>query len=235
MSLASVKEIIGNARSEGRYKLLEHESYEVLRYYGLPVPKFGLARSVDEAVALAEKIGYPVVLKVVSPDIVHKSDVGGVIVNLNTSADVSEAYKRIYKNVGERAPNARVYGVLVQEMVPNGLEVIIGSTRDPTFGPIILFGLGGIFVEVLRDVSLRIAPITVYDAEAMINEIRAAKILEGYRGELPRDKKALTDVILKLSKLVEEVEEIKDVDLNPVMTYEAGRGAKIADARIIIR
>ena len=230
-----MKEIIGNARSEGRYKLLEHESYEVLRHYDLPVPKFGLARSVDEAVALAEKIGYPVVLKVVSPDIVHKSDVGGVIVNLNTSADVSEAYKRIYKNVGERAPNARVYGVLVQEMVPNGLEVIIGSTRDPTFGPIILFGLGGIFVEVLRDVSLRIAPITVYDAEAMINEIRAAKILEGYRGELPRDKKALTDIILKLSKLVEEVEEIKDVDLNPVMTYEVGRGAKIADARIIIR
>jgi acetyl-CoA synthetase (ADP-forming) len=208
-----VREVIGNARSEGRYKLLEHESYEVLRYYGLPVPKFGLVRSVDEAVALAEKIGYPVVLKVVSPDIVHKSDVGGVIVDLNTSADVSEAYKRIYKNVCER--------------VPNGLEVITGSTRDPTFGPIIPFGLGSIFVEVLRDVSLCIAPITAYDAEAMINEIRAAKILDGYRGELPRDKKALADIILKLSKLVEEVEEIKDVDLNPVMIYEAGRGAKI--------
>lgn len=226
--------IIANAKGEGRYKLLEHEAYDVLRVFGLPVPKAGLAKSAEEAVRLSESIGYPVVLKVVSPDIVHKSDVGGVIVGLNNSSEVREAFNKIFKNVGERAPNAKVYGILVQEMVPSGLEVIVGSTKDPTFGPLILFGLGGIFVEVLRDVSFRIVPLTHHDAENMINEIKSAKILEGYRGQAPRDKKALTEILIKLSKFVESVGEVKDVDLNPIMLYEVGKGAKIADARIIL-
>ncbi|MEM1680050.1 MAG: acetate--CoA ligase family protein [Sulfolobales archaeon] len=234
MSSDLVRRIINNAKEEGRYKLLEHEAYDILRVYGLPVPNAGLARSAEEAVKLSESVGYPVVLKVVSPDIVHKSDVGGVIVGLNSPSEVREAFNKIFKNVGERAPNAKVYGVLVQEMVPNGLEVIVGSTRDPTFGPLILFGLGGIFVEVLRDVSFRIVPLTRYDAETMIGEIKSAKILEGYRGQAPRDKKALVDILLKLSRFVEDVSEVKDVDLNPIMLYEVGRGAKIADARIIL-
>lgn len=234
MSLDLVGKIITNAKGEGRYKLLEHEAYDVLRVFGLPVPKAGLARSAEEAVRLSESIGYPVVLKVVSPDIVHKSDVGGVIVGLNNSSEVREAFNKIFKNVGERAPNAKVYGILVQEMVPSGLEVIVGSTKDPTFGPLILFGLGGIFVEVLRDVSFRIVPLTHHDAENMINEIKSAKILEGYRGQAPRDKKALTEILIKLSKFVESVGEVKDVDLNPIMLYEVGKGAKIADARIIL-
>jgi len=234
MGIEVVKRVLENARSEGRSKLLEHEAYEVLGAYGLPVPKAGIARSAEEALKIAEKIGYPVVLKVVSPDIVHKSDVGGVIINLSSPSDVVNAYNTIQKNVSERAPNARIYGVLVQEMVPNGLEVIVGSTRDPVFGPLILFGLGGIFVEVLRDVSFRIVPLTRRDAEGMLEEIKSAKILEGYRGQAPRDKEALIDIILKLSKLVEEVSEIRDVDLNPIMTYEVGKGAKIADARVIL-
>ncbi len=229
-----VARIINNAKEEGRFKLLEHEAYEALRAYGLPVPKAGLARNSEEAVQISEEIGYPVVLKVVSPDIVHKSDVGGVVVGLNNQSEVRDAFNRIFKNVGEKAPNARVYGILVQEMVPNGLEVIVGSTRDPTFGPLILFGLGGIFVEVLRDVSFRIVPLTRYDAETMIGEIKSAKLLEGYRGQPPRDKAALTDILLKLSKFVESVSEVKDVDLNPIMLYEVGKGAKIADARIIL-
>ncbi len=234
MNLDVVKRLINNAREEGRYKLLEHEAYEVLRVYGLPLPNAGLAKDVEDAVELSEKIGYPVVLKVVSPDIVHKSDVGGVVIGLNNPSEVRNAFNMILKNVSMRTPNAKVYGILIQEMVPSGLEVIVGSTRDPTFGPLILFGLGGIFVEVLRDVSFRIVPLTHYDAETMISEIKSAKILEGYRGQAPRDKEALIDILIKLSKFVESVNEVKDVDLNPVMLYEVGKGAKIADARVIL-
>ncbi len=230
-----VKQIIENAKKEGRTKLLEHEAYEVLKAYDLPVPKAGLARSVDEAVKLANKIGYPVVLKIVSPDIVHKSDVGGVKINLRSEEDVKRAYEEIMKSVKEKAPGAKITGILVQEMVPEGLEVIVGATRDPTFGPVLLFGLGGIFVEVLKDVSFRIAPVTRYDAESMLTEIKAAKLLEGYRGMPPRDKEALVKIIMNLSKFMEEQESVSDVDLNPIMAFEVGKGAKIADARVLIK
>ncbi len=235
MAADKAKEVINKAKSEGRKKLLEHEAYDVLRSYGLPVPKAALARNEDEAVKIAEEIGYPVVLKVVSPDIVHKSDVGGVKVGVEGVEDVRKAFNEIMNNVRERAPDAKVSGILVQEMVPEGLEVIVGSTRDPTFGPVLMFGLGGIFVEVLKDVSFRIAPVTKYDAESMLREIKAAKILEGYRGMPPRDKSALVDIIVKLSKFMEEQEDVTDVDLNPIMAFEEGKGAKIADARVLIK
>lgn len=232
---SKAREIIKNAKAEGRNKLLEHEAYEVLSLYGLPVPKAGLAKTPEEAVKIAESVGYPVVLKIVSPDIVHKSDVGGVKVGLRNSEDVIKAFNEISSNVAKHAPKARVTGILVQEMVPEALEVIVGTTRDPTFGPVVLFGLGGIFVEVLKDVSFRIAPVTRYDAESMLTEIKAAKILEGYRGMPPRDKEALVDIITKISKFMEEQEDVTDVDLNPIMVFEEGKGAKIADARILIR
>jgi len=230
-----VKSIILKARSEGRRKLLEHEAYEVLVEYKFPVPKFGLAKNEDEAAKIADSIGYPVVLKVVSPDIVHKSDVGGVLLNLRNADEVREGFKRIMLNVRERAPNAKVEGVLIQEMVPPELEVIVGSTRDPIFGPVVMFGLGGIFVEVLKDVSFRVAPLTPVDADEMIREIKAYRILEGYRGMPPRDLEAIKDILLKTSKLMLEVEEIQDIDLNPVMVFARGKGAKIADARIILK
>ncbi len=230
-----VETLIDKAISEGRNKLLEHEAYEVLHYYGFPVPKYGLAQTADEAVKIAEEIGYPVVLKIVSPDIVHKSDVGGVKLNLNSRDDVVKAFNEILRNVSINAPKARVTGVLIQEMVPSALEVIVGATRDLTFGPVLLFGLGGIFVEVLKDVSFRIAPLTRYDAESMLAEIKAAKILDGYRGMPPRDKEAVIDILLKLSRLMEEQERISDVDLNPIMLFEVGKGAKIADVRILIK
>lgn len=230
-----VRELIEKARSEGRKKLLEHEAYEALRAYGLPVPKAGLARSVEEAVEIAEKIGYPLVLKIVSPDIVHKSDVGGVKVGVKNAEEVKDAFNSIMSNVKDKAPDAKIAGVLVQEMVPEGLEVIVGATRDPTFGPVLLFGLGGIFVEVLKDVSFRIAPVTKFDAESMLGEIKAAKILEGYRGTPPRDKDALVDIIMKLSRFMEEQELVTDVDLNPIMAFEKGKGAAIADARVLIK
>jgi len=230
-----VKRIIEEAKKEGRTKLLEHEAYEVLAAYNLPVPKAALAKSEDDAVKIANEIGYPVVLKIVSPDIVHKSDVGGVKINLKNESDVREAFKSIMESVKEKAPNARITGILVQEMVPEGLEVIVGATRDPTFGPVLLFGLGGIFVEVLKDVSFRIAPVTKYDAETMLSEIKAAKLLEGYRGMPPRDKKALVNIIINLSKFMEEQDSVSDVDLNPIMAFEVGKGAKIADARVLIK
>jgi len=235
MTSNKVDEIIQRARAEGRKKLLEHEAYEVLRAHDLPVPKAGLAKNIEEAVNIAESIGYPVVLKIVSPDIVHKSDVGGVKIGLRSPDEVREAFRSIISNVKVKAPSAKVVGVLIQEMVPEGLEVIVGSTRDPTFGPVLMFGLGGIFVEVLKDVSFRIAPVTKYDAETMLTEIRAAKILDGYRGTPPRDKKALIDIIVMLSKFMENHELVTDVDLNPIMSFEEGKGAKIADARVLIK
>jgi len=235
MGHALVKEIIDKALSEGRRKLLEHEAYTLLRAYNIPVPNADLARSPEEAVKIARNVGFPVVLKIVSPDIVHKSDVGGVKVGLKDETEVEKAFNEIMSNVSKRAPNAKVAGVLVQEMVPDALEVIVGATRDPTFGPIIMFGLGGIFVEVLKDVSFRIAPVTRYDAETMLKEIRAARILDGYRGEPPRDKEALVEIIVNLSKLMEDLNEVSDVDLNPIMAFEKGKGAKVADARVLLK
>jgi len=233
--LMDIYEIINQARKEGRKKLLEHEVYAILQKFELPVPKFGLATTPEEAADIASKIGFPVVLKIVSPDIIHKSDVGGVILDIKSTDEALDAFNKIRKNVSERAPKARVAGILIQEMVPQGLEVIVGGTRDPTFGPVVMFGLGGIFVEVIRDVSFKVVPVTEYDAEQMLKEIKAGKILDGYRNMPPRDKKALVDIILKTSKLLDTVDEIQDVDLNPIMSYEVGRGAKIADARIILR
>ncbi|MCX8208390.1 MAG: acetate--CoA ligase family protein [Sulfolobales archaeon] len=230
-----VREVVYRALDEGRNKLLEHEAYEFLKVYELPVPKFGLATTKEEAAEIAEKIGYPVVLKIVSPDIVHKSDVGGVKVNISSEQEVRKWFEVIMSNVRSRAPAARVSGILVQEMVPQDLEVIVGATRDAVFGPVVMFGLGGIFVEVLRDVSIRITPITEYDAEEMLREIKAAQILQGYRGSPPRDRKAIVDIILKVGRLMEEVPEVTDVDLNPVMVFPEGMGAKIADARILVR
>ncbi|OYT39235.1 MAG: acetyl-CoA synthetase [Desulfurococcales archaeon ex4484_58] len=227
------REIIRRALEEGRSKLLEHEAYELVGSYNIPVPKAYLAKTPEEAGKLAEKIGYPIVLKIVSPDISHKSDVGGVILDLNSKEEVVEAAKKIFDNVSKKAPNARIAGVLVQEMVPYGLEVIVGGLRDGIFGSVVMFGIGGIFVELLRDVSFRIAPISEEEALEMINEIKASKLLEGYRGQPPIDKKALAKIIVNVGELLEENPEIQSIDLNPIMAYSSG--AKVADARIIIK
>ncbi len=233
--MSKVKEIISKALSENRSKLLEHEAYKVLEEYSIPVPGYGLATTAEEAVELAEKIGYPVVLKIVSPDIVHKSDVGGVILNLKSAEEVKNAFNKILENVKKHAPNARIAGVLVQEMVPEDVEVIVGSTRDPIFGPVVMFGLGGVFVEVLKDVSFRVVPLTERDAEEMLSEIKAKKILDGYRHIKPRDKKAIVKIILGVSKIMEENPEISELDLNPIMVFPEGQGAKVADVRIIVK
>ena len=220
------------AKKEGRKNLLETEAKTVCIDYGIPVTKFELAKNEDQAVKFAEKIGFPVVLKIVSPDIMHKSDVGGVIVNLKDADSVQNAYQQIMKNVKKHNVNAKIIGVLVQEMAPASTEVIVGSIKDSQFGPALMFGLGGIFVEVLKDVTFRIAPITEEEAHEMITEVKAYPLLKGYRNTPPADIDAIVQILLKTSKLVTEHQEIKELDLNPIMVYE--KGAKTVDARIVL-
>jgi acetyl-CoA synthetase (ADP-forming) len=200
--------------------------------YGSPVTKFKVAKSESEAVKSAEEIGYPVVLKIVSPDIIHKSDIGGVIIGLNTAKDVRSAYKQIMSKAKKHAPDAQIIGVLVQEMAPSSTEVIVGAIKDPQFGPAMMFGLGGIFVEVLKDVTFRVAPITEEEAREMITEVKAYPLLKGYRNLPPADTNAIVKILLNASKLVMEYQQIKELDLNPIMVYE--KGAKTVDARIIL-
>ncbi len=227
------REIILNALKEERRKLLEHEALELIKAYGAPIADAGLAKTPEEAGELAEKMGFPVVLKVVSPDISHKSDVGGVIVGVNSKEEAIEAAKKIIENVSKNVPSARITGILVQKMAKKGLEIIVGGLRDNIFGPVVMFGLGGIFVEVLKDVSFRVAPISYEDAYEMMREIKSAKLLEGYRGQPPVDKKAIADIIIAVAKLLEENPEVDSVDLNPVIAYPDG--AVVVDARVILK
>jgi len=227
------REIILNALKEERRKLLEHEALELIKAYGAPIADAGLAKTPEEAGELAEKMGFPIVLKIVSPDISHKSDVGGVIVGVNSKKETIEAAKKIIENVSKNVPNVRITGILVQKMAKKGLEIIIGGLRDNIFGPVVMFGLGGIFVEVLKDVSFRVAPISYEDAYEMMKEIKSAKLLEGYRGQPPVDKKAIADIIIAVAKLLEENPEVDSVDLNPVIAYPDG--AVVVDARVILK
>jgi acetyl-CoA synthetase (ADP-forming) len=226
--------IIAKAIEEGRYKLLEHESFELLRQYNIPVPDFALVQDVDEALRVVKDIGYPIVLKVVSPDIVHKSDVGGVILNISSDDELRSACERIRSNIKEKAPYARVSGFLVQKMVPEGLETIVGATKDPIFGHVIAFGLGGVLVEVLQDVSFRIVPVSEEDARAMIREIRGYRLFNGYRNMPARDEEAVVYIITRFSELLSDNPNIVEADLNPIIILERGKGAYAADARFII-
>jgi acetyl-CoA synthetase (ADP-forming) len=212
--------------------LLETEAKTVCSKYGIPITRFKLAKNETEAIRFAEEIGYPIVLKIVSPDIIHKFDAGGVIVDLKTARDVRNAYKQILGSVKKYKSNAKIVGVLVQEMAPSSTEVIVGATKDPQFGPAIMFGLGGIFVEVLKDVTFRIAPVTRDEACEMISEVKAYPLLKGYRNMPAADIGAIVQIILNASRLVMDHESIKELDLNPVIVYE--KGAKTVDARIIL-
>ncbi len=226
--------ILDKAKREGRKILLEHEAKKLCELFEIPVAKSFLAKTSEEALKIANELGYPVVLKVVSPDILHKTDVGGVIVNIRNDEELVEAYNKILKNVRERKPEAKIEGILVQEMVPKGVEVIVGAIKDPFFGYAIMFGLGGIFVEVLRDVSFRIVPLTEKDAYQMITEIKAYPILKGIRNMPPRDIESIVRILLNTSKLLDKTSLIKELDLNPIMVYEKGKGAKVVDVKVIL-
>lgn len=224
--------IINQAKEEGRKALLETEAKTICTEYGITVTKFSLAKSEAEASCQAQQIGYPIVLKIVSPDIIHKSDAGGVLVNLKNAVEVAEGYKKIIENAKKYKSDAKIVGVLVQEMAPQSTEVIVGAIKDPQFGQTIMFGLGGIFVELLKDVNFRVAPITKEDAKEMITRLKAFPLLNGYRGSKPADIDALAAILCNTSRLIMENPEIKELDLNPVMAYP--EGAKTVDARIIL-
>jgi acyl-CoA synthetase (NDP forming) len=230
--LTQTAKIINQTKKENRKALLETESKTICTEYGIPVTKFNLAKNEKEVAAQADQIGYPVVLKIVSPDIIHKSDAGGVIVNLKTPAEVAGGYNKIIENVKKYKPDAKIVGVMVQEMAPQSTEVIVGAIKDPQFGQTIMFGLGGIFVELLKDVNFRVAPITAEDAKEMITRLKAYPLLNGYRNTPPADINALVSILLNTSRLVMDYPEIKELDLNPVMAYP--KGAKTVDARIIL-
>jgi len=229
-------EIVQKARADGRDSLTEIEAKDVFTAYGLPVTRTLLAKTEDDAVQLAREVGYPIVMKIVSPDILHKSDAGGVKVNIKDEAGVREAYKTILANAKNYKATANVHGIAVQEMAPWGTEVILGSINDPTFGPTLMFGLGGIFVEVLKDVTFRVTPVSSDQAAQMLSEIKAAPILAGVRGEGPRDREALADTICRYSTMILDLkDEISESDANPVLVYAEGKGVKVVDARIILK
>jgi acyl-CoA synthetase (NDP forming) len=230
--LNETSKIISQARREGRKALLETEAKAICTEYAIPVTTFKLAKSEGEAAEFAGQIGFPVVLKIVSPDIIHKSDAGGVMVNLKSIVEVRNAYGKILENAKKYNSAAKIVGVLVQEMAPQSTEVIIGAIKDPQFGQTLMFGLGGIFVELLNDVTFRVAPITREDAHEMVIKVKAYPLLKGYRNTPPADIDAIISVLLNTSKLVMDYPEIKELDLNPIMTYE--KGAKTVDARIIL-
>jgi acyl-CoA synthetase (NDP forming) len=212
--------------------LTEVESKELLKKAGIPVVEAKLARSKKEAVSLSREMGFPVVLKISSPDVVHKSDSGGVKLGLTNATQVGKAYSQIISSVKQAYPEARIDGLSVQTMAPSGVEVIVGMTKDPQFGPVLMFGLGGILVEVLKDVSFRIVPVTERDAREMIKEIKGYPLLQGYRGQKPASIPALEQLIVKVSQFVEKNPQIKELDLNPIFAYPDK--AVAVDARIIL-
>jgi len=220
---------IGRAIQEGR-NLVEPEAYELLEAYDVSVPRHQVVTSAEQAEVAAAEVGYPVVAKIVSPDILHKTEVGGVLLNLNDAAAVRAAYRQIVERA--RQARAALRGVLISHMAPPGTEVIAGLTQDAQFGPVVMFGLGGIFVEVYRDVSFRLIPLTEPDAAAMIREIKASPVLQGVRGRRPADLQALADLLLKVSRMAEENPEIAEMDLNPIIVYE--KGLSVVDARVLL-
>lgn len=223
---------LDEAKAGGRKSLNEVEAKMVLQQAGVPVNPTILAGTRDEAVASARQMGFPVVLKLVSADVLHKTEAGGVALNLADDKQVGEAFDRIMRSARERYPQAVIDGVSVQKMIGRGMEVIVGMSKDSQFGPLLMFGLGGVLVELFRDVSFRIVPLTRRDARSMISEIKGYPMLKGFRGSDPVNEEAIIDVLLKLSDFIDRHPEIEEMDINPL--FVDGEGAIAADARIIL-
>jgi acetyltransferase len=230
-----VETLFAEVRKHGRVTLGDAECRDVLDAYSIRKPESHLATTADEAVSIAHQIGYPVVLKIASPDILHKTDVGGVKVGLANPQDVRDAFELMHYRAQRYVPEAHIWGCLVQEMVPKGIELLLGMSRDHQFGPLVTFGLGGIYVEALRDVVFRVAPFGEQDAREMIEEIRARSLLDGVRGEPPADKDAIVQTLLRISQLVTDFPEIVELDINPLVVYEAGQGAVALDMRLVLK
>ncbi|MGD2176557.1 MAG: acetate--CoA ligase [Anaerolineae bacterium] len=222
------------AQKAGRLKLNEMEARQVVAAYGLPLPESQLAFTAEQAAGFADEIGYPVVMKIISPDILHKSDMGGVVVGIQNKKEACEAYQDILIRARRYMPDADIWGVAVQEMVEQGREIILGVTKDPTFGHMVMLGLGGIYVEVLKDVQFGIAPITPAQAKEMITSLRSYPLLAGVRGEQASDMEALEDCLLRVSQMVTDLPQIVELDINPLFVYKTGKGVMAVDARIVI-
>ncbi|MEA1964937.1 MAG: acetate--CoA ligase family protein [Candidatus Aerophobetes bacterium] len=223
--------IIERAKEEKR-PLLEPEAKELLREYEIPVPGFKLIKNEDEVSKIAQEIAYPIVMKIVSPDIIHKSDAGGVKVGIKNENEAKLAYKEIIAKAKKYNKEAKISGIIASSMIAQSTEVIVGMMKDLHFGPVAMFGLGGVFVEILKDVSFRILPLEEKDAQEMITEIKGYEILKGVRGELPKDVQAIKEVLMKISQLTMENPEINEIDLNPIFVFE--KGLQVIDARMIL-
>ena len=226
------QKIIEKAKKEKRTLLTEIEAKQLLKEAGIAVVETRLATSKEKAMALSEKLGFPVVMKIASVDVVHKSDAGGVKLGLKTTAQVGKAYDEIMKSIKKAFPHARIQGVSVQTMAKQGAEIIIGMSKDAQFGPVLMFGLGGVLVEILKDVSFRIVPLQPRDASEMIRDIKGFPLLQGYRGSDPIDVATLESMLLKVSAFAENTPAVKELDLNPVFAYKDG--AVAVDARVVL-
>ncbi len=217
---------------EEKRNLTENESYDLLAKHGISVPEYKVASSLEETIIKSKSLGFPLVMKVISPDIMHKTDIGGVTLNIMNEQQIRESYQNMVDRVKKSKPKAKINGVLLYKKLPKGVEVIIGMTRDSQFGPTVMFGLGGIFTEILQDVSFRICPVTRIDIEEMIYEIKGIRILEGYRDHQGCDIDSLVDIVLAISDIAINYSVIKEIDLNPIMAYE--KGAVVVDAKIVL-
>jgi len=228
-----VRDILQTAKDERRRELFCHEARRVLDHYGIDIVDTGFASNPEEAGNIARRLEYPLAMKIVSPQISHKSDFGGVALDLKEEADVARAYEEMLRSVEEALPDAEVRGVLLQKMAPMGQEMILGAIRDPSAGHVIMLGMGGVFVEIMEDVSLRTLPLSHEEARGMIAELRGHRVLKGFRGGKPADLEALADAILRLAQFLTDFPEIAEIDVNPIMLFEEGRGLRALDARIV--
>lgn len=234
MNKKAINEIIALMREKNSLVIPESYSKQIFENMGMSVPKQGLAKSEEEAVYLAQEIGFPLVLKVHSFEITHKSDAKGVLIDLKTPNEVREGFQEIIKNAHDYVGEGTEVFVSVQQMIETGTEIIIGMKRDEVFGPIILFGLGGVWVEVMKDISMRVSPLKERDVDEMISEIKGKRLLGEFRGAKARDQKALKTLLFQVERLALDFPEISEIDLNPVFLHEEGKGAMVVDARIIL-
>ena len=233
-SRISIAAILEKARKEGRRLLYSYESQRIMDAVGIGNPRSNIAHSLEEAVKLATDIGYPVVMKVVSRDIVHKSDAGGVALDIDDKEEVADAYEAILQNCRRYKADAQIEGIEVSQQVRQGVETIVGARRDISFGPIVMFGLGGIYVEVMKDISFRAFPLGRYEANRMISGIKTYPLLLGVRGESRKDIDALADAVLRVGAIINKFPLISDIEINPLVAYEYGQGVKAVDVRILL-
>lgn len=231
----TVRETIDRVLGEGRVSIGDAEARSIITAYGMDIPPSEIAETPDRAVEIASEMGYPVVLKIASPDILHKTDVGGVKVGLGNPTDVRDAFELMTYRAQRYLPEARLWGCLVQKMVPPGLEILIGMNRDPQFGPLVTFGLGGIYVEILKDVAFRVAPYAREEVDEMLSEIRTSALLDGVRGEPPVDREAIIDALMRVGQMVIDFPEIAELDINPFVVYPEGQGGIAIDMRLILK